>query len=98
GTELSEHLRHSRIIDDRLDIQVVPASLLVEHFSSKLDGPHALFAPNEVLDLITRMRGDDEVQPVATRLVSRGGDDLDDVAVLEAGAGRRPLSVGVGAH
>ena len=48
---------------------------------------------DEVLDLVARARGDDEVEPVAARLVARRGDDLDDVAVAQPGAERHHLAV-----
>ena len=46
-----------------------------------------------MLDLVARARRDDEVQPVAARLVPGLRDDLDDVAVLEARAERHHLAV-----
>src|SRR5262245_18028186 len=91
--ELGEQLRHSGIIDERLDTQVVAARLLLEHLASKLDGTHAFLAWNEVLDLVARVGGEDEVQPVAARFVPCRRYDLDDVAVLETGAERHHLAV-----
>ena len=52
-----------------------------------------LLEPDQVLDLVAGVRGDDEVQPVAARLVAGLRDDFDDVAVFEAGAERHHLAV-----
>ena len=57
-----------------------------------------LLDADEMLDLVPRVRGDDEVQPVAARLVAGRRDDLDDVAVLEPRAERHHLAVDARAH
>src|ERR1041384_211513 len=46
-----------------------------------------------MFDLAARARADDECQPVAAWLVSRLGDDLDDVAILQTGAERHHPAV-----
>ena len=77
----------------RLRVQVVAARFLLEQLASELDGARLLLRVDQVLDLVARARGGDEVQPVAARLVPRLRDDLDDVAVLQARAERHHLAV-----
>ena len=50
-----------------------------------------------MLDLVARVRRDDEIEPVPARLVCRLRDDFDDIAVLEARPQRHHLAVDPGA-
>src|SRR5262249_19747011 len=81
------------VLDRLRAVDVVAAQLLLEHAAPELDRARPLLHPDQVLDLVARVRADDEVQPVAARLVPGLGDDLDDIAVLEPGAQRHHLAV-----
>src|SRR4029453_17254140 len=60
------------------EVAVIAPRLLLQHLASEFHGAQLLLALNEVLDLAARARRRDEVEPVAARLVTRIGDDLDD--------------------
>ena len=89
GAHLLEHLA----LEERRGIQVEPPRFLLEQPLAELDAARALFRLHEMLDLVPRPRRDDEVQPVAARLVAAVRDDLDDVAVAQARAQRHHLPV-----
>ena len=72
---------------------VVLAQFLVEDTAPEFDRPRALFETNEVLDFVASVRGCGKVEPVAVRLVTALGDDLDDVAVLQVSTKRHHLAV-----
>src|SRR6185436_3121522 len=80
---IGERLREVLAIKDALLRNVVSPQLLFEHLASQIDGASPLFETDQMLDLVSRVRRRDEVEPVAARLVSSLGNDLDDVAVLE---------------
>src|SRR5262249_8757096 len=91
--ELVERRGELGAVDDRLEIEVVAPRFLLEQLPSELRRAHLLFTPDPVLDLVSRVRSDDEVQPVAARTVAVLRDDLDDVAVFELAAERHHLAV-----
>ena len=77
----------------RLHVEAEPPRLLLEQLAPELEAALLLLGVDVVLDLVARPRGDDEVQPVAARMMPGRGDNLHDVAVAEARAQRHHLAV-----
>ena len=94
---LGQHAAHRLRFGELFDIETVTFDLLVEQLPAKLDAPLLLLGVDEMLDLVPRSRGGDEIQPVAAWLVPRRRQDLDDVAVAQPGTERDHLSVDPGA-
>src|SRR5690606_18906699 len=80
-------------LEQRARVQVEAPRLLLEQLPPQLDAPRLLLLLDEVADLLPRARGLDDVEPVAAGGVAGLRDDLDDVAVLQAGAQRHHLAV-----
>ena len=76
-----------------LQREVVAPQLALEVLAADLEGLELLRGVEIVADPGLRLVGDGEGQPVAARLVAGGGEDLDDVAVLELVAQRHHLAV-----
>src|SRR5207253_968147 len=74
-------------------IQVVLPRLALEHLAAQLDRAGALLDLEPLVDLRPGARGLDDLQPVAARVLVRGGDDLDDVALPQGVAERDELAV-----
>ena len=96
--EVAEHGLEGVALDECFRVEVVASRLLLEHLAAEIAGMSLFLDADEVLDFVPRVRRDDEVQPVAARLMARRGDDLDDVAVLEPGPERHHLAVDARAH
>src|SRR5438093_4032847 len=79
-------------------IQVVLPRLALEHLAAQLDRAGALLDLEPLVDLRPGARGLDDLQPVAARVLVRGGDDLDDVALPQGVAERDELAVHLRAH
>src|SRR5262249_49079365 len=85
ATDIRQRLGERVALEQALLRYVVAPELLFEYFPAHVDGARTLLEADEVLDFVPGVGGDDEIQPVATRLVAGLCDDFDDVAVLEAG-------------
>ena len=96
-TVVGRQLLEGVALEERAGIQVHPARFLFQQAASQLDAARPLLFLHEMLDLVARARRHHEVEPVAARLVAGIGDDLDDVAVAQAGAQRHHLAVDAGA-
>ena len=65
------------------ELHAQAARLLVQVLLADVDGLHALAGVDDVLDFVAGARRFDERQPVFTRLVTRLGHNLHDVAVAQ---------------
>src|SRR5262249_59627795 len=64
-----------------------------KNLASDIDRLRTLARGDPVFDLVARLRGDDEVEPVAARFVSGRRHDLNHIAVLNLVLQRNDLSV-----
>ena len=79
------------------ELQVMLPEFLLQEVLSESDALLALFGLDPVPDLGHRPRGDHKLQPVLAGMVSRLGDDLDRIPVLELILQRNDVPVHLGA-
>ena len=90
---LLRQLRELGRLLQRLRVEPESSRVLLEQLPPEIDAPGFLLLLDEVADLLARPRRDHEVEPVAAGRVAGLRHDLDDVAVLQAGAERHHLAV-----
>ena len=78
----------TRILEECAQLEAQSARLLLEELSPHLDRGRPLLLRDDQPDLAARLRGDNEVEPVTTRLVAGCRQDLDDIRVLNLVAER----------
>src|SRR6185436_13280561 len=69
--------------EQRRGIEPVLLGFALEHLAPELDRPGALLNLQPLVDLGARAGGLDDLEPVPARVLARGGDDLDDVALAQ---------------
>src|SRR5262245_23787173 len=88
-----EKFRQLRVFQHLFGLQSQLDRLFLKNLTTDLYGFGALALGDPVFDLTARLRGGDEVEPVAARLVTRRRHDLDHVAVLNLVLQRDDLAV-----